>query len=182
MDDINKDNFSDSKYIRNKTSLKSNDEQNLLNKRHLKSSQFNLKDKKLQTCNPNLNKTQIKNYQTSDKANLIMRNKNKNRAIKKEKKNIILLKGPKSNLSLIEIERNKSDRNLLEINSTNDSSFKKQKNELNHIESNNKEAKIVNENKNLKIKTHKKRESTKISIKVEEYHKNDIKFKNQMKK
>ena len=182
MDDINKDNFSDSKDIRNTTSLKSNDEQNLLNKRHLKSSQFNLKDKKLQTCNPNLNKTQIKNYQTSDKANLIMRNKNKNRAIKKEKKNIILLKGPKSNLSLIEIERNKSDRNLLEINSTNDSSFKKQKNELNHIESNNKEAKIVNENKNLKIKTHKKRESTKISIKVEEYHKNDIKFKNQMKK
>jgi hypothetical protein len=186
MNDINEDNLSNSKDIRNATSFRSNDEQKLLNNKKLKSSQNNLKKKKLLICNPNINKTQIKNHQISkealDKTNLITRNKNKNRAIKKENKNIILLKSLKNNLSQIEIEKNKSDKNLLEINSTHDSSFKKPKIELYHIEGNNREAKLVKENKNIKIKTHKKQESSKISIKVEEYHKNDIKYKNEMKK
>ena len=178
MDDINEDNFSDSKEIKNITSFKSDDEQKLLNNRKLKK-------KKLLVCNPIINKTQIKYNQgskkESDKTNLIMRNKNNNRAIKKEKKSIILLKSPKKNLNLIEIERNKIDKNLLEINSTHDSTFKKQKNRLNHIKDNNKEVKVIKENKNIKNKTHKKQETSQISIKVEEYHKNDIKFKNEMK-
>ena len=179
MDDINEDNFSDSKEIRNITSFKSNDEQKLFNNKKLKK-------KKLLICNPIINKTQIKNHQASknvsDKANFIMRNKNINREIKKEKKNFILLKSPKKNLNLIEIERNKIDKSLLEKNSTHDSSFKKQKNELNHIKGNNKEVRVIKDNKNAKTKTHKKQESSTISIKVEEYHKNDIKFKNEMKK
>ena len=178
MNDINENNFSDSKEIKNKTSFKSDDEQKLLNNRKLKK-------KKLLVCNPIINKTQIKYNQgsknKSDKTNLIMRNKNNNRAIKKEKKNIILLKSPKKNFNLIEIDRNKIDKNILEINSTHDSTFKKQKNRLNHIKDNNKEAKVIKENKNIKNKTHKKQETSQISIKVEEYHKNDIKFKNEMK-
>ena len=179
-DDINEDISSYTKDIRNTTSLRSNDERKLLqNKKNkkLKTSQFNLENKKLLTCNPTGNKTQIRSPKTS-KTNLIMRNKNK----KNEKKNIILLKNPKHNLSLNEIERNKSDKNLFEINSTHDSSFKKPINKSIYIEGNKEARKIKdNKNKNIKAKTHKKGEST-ISIKVEEYHKNDIKFKNQMKK